>query len=158
MKTLAAALLGALLIPIPQWGDVSLIEAVWTLVGLVALLVTLWSLPKVTVDFIVAKHAPVSPLAEARVLLARGHVRRELIRMAQALIIVGIGVFADLTPNPLTSITLTGLIVTLGLVSIAGLASLQSVLDKLQRDQAERILRVEEWEADIRKTEEETQA
>lgn len=148
MKTLAAALLGALLIPIPQWGDISLIEAVWTLIGVAALVVSLISLPKVTVDFIVAKHAPPSRLADARVLLARGHVRRELIRVAQAMIILGIGVFADVTPNPFHSITLTGLVVTVGLVGLAALAALQSLLDKVQRDQAEALLaEVEEDDA-----------
>jgi len=140
VKGLAVALVGALLIPIPQWGTVSLIEAVWTLVGLVAVIVSGLSTPKVLVDYIVAKHAPPSALSDARVLLARGHVRRELIRLAQGLIILGVGLFADLTPNPFTSITLAGLVLTTGLVSLAALVALQSTLDKIQRAQAEELL------------------
>jgi hypothetical protein len=144
VKTFAAALIGALLIPIPQWGDVSLVEAVWTLVGVAALVVSMISLPKVTVDFIVAKHAHPSQLSDARVLLARGHVRRELIRLAQSLIILAIGIFADVTPNPFRSVTLTGLVLTIGLIGLASLAALQSLLDKVQRDQAEALL----WEVE----------
>jgi len=141
VKFLAAALFGSLLIPIPQWGTVSLIEAIWTLVGILAVLVSLLSLPKVVVDFIVAKHAPQGKLAAARVLLARGHVRRELIRLAQGIIILSVGIFADLQPNPLTSITLVGLAVTTGLVALAALVGLQSLLDRLQREQAEALLK-----------------
>lgn len=148
MKTLVAALLGTFLIPVPQWGNVSLVEAVWLAVGVIALFVSSISLPKVIVDLIVASHAPPSILASARVLLARGHVRRELIRWAQAWLIVGIGIVAALTPNPLTSITMTGLTIVLGILGIGGLVALQSLLDKVQREHAEAILALTEEEVD----------
>ena len=144
MKLLLAALLGTLLIPIPQWGTVSLIEGIWTLVGIVAVIVSLLSMPKVVVDYVVTKHAPRGKLADARTLLARGHVRRELIRLSQAFIILAVGLFADFQPNPLTSITLTGLALTSGLVALAALVGLQSMLDRMQREQAEALLREQE--------------
>ncbi len=141
MKYLAAVLASTLLLPVPQWGNVSLIEMVWTIVGTLALFATLWSLPKVTTDYILAKHATVGPLAEARVLIARGMIRREVIRLAQALIILMIGLYADFQPNPYTKITLVGLVLTGGLVALAVLVAVQSYMDKLQRDAAEHVLK-----------------
>jgi len=140
MKYLIAALASMFLIPIPSWGDVSLIEAIWTAVGMVALFASLWSMPKVVVDFVVAKHAPSGKMAEARVMLARGHIRRECIRLAQGAIILLIGLYADFQPQPYSKITLVGLFLTLGVVALAALVAVQSLLDRRQRDAAERVL------------------
>lgn len=148
MKAFAAAALATILIPVPQWGNISLIEAIWVAVGLVALAISTVSIPKVVADYVLSRHAPPSPLGDARILLARGHVRRELIRTAQAWVIILVGIVAALTPNPLTSVTLTGLAVVTGLVSLAALVALQSLLDKFQREHAESILAQAEAEGD----------
>jgi hypothetical protein len=142
VKYLVAALASSLLIPVPQVGNVSLIEAIWTLVGMAAVLVSLYSLPRVISDYVISRHeeAVNPPLTTARVLLARGHVRREVIRLAQGLIILSIGVVADLQPNPFQSITILGLVVTMGLVGLSALVVAQSILDRVQRRQAEELL------------------
>ena len=140
MKFVGAVLAATILVPIPQWGTVSLIEAVWTLVGIIAIMFSLWNLPRVVVDWVLARHATGGQWTAARILIARGHIRRELIRFAQGVIIFAIGVYADIQPNLVPQVTILGLIITAGLVLLAGLVALQSYLDRIQRKQAEEVL------------------
>lgn len=150
MKYLVAALLGTLWIPVPQYGNASLIEIIWFAVGLIALLVSSISIPIVIGDYAVSKEVVRFTtddviMAQARVLMARGQLRREIIRLAQAFIIFIIGVEAMLQPNPVHhAVTLTGLFVTIGLVTLAILVVFQSGLDHLQRKHADELIRKEE--------------
>lgn len=140
MKYLIAALMGTLLIPVPQLGNASLIEIIWFVVGVLALTFSAMSLPSVIGDLAVARAAKPSPVAEARVLLARGHVRREVIRLAQATIILAIGGYSMVQPNLVQGVTLMGLVLTTGLVLLAALVAVQSGLDRQQRKHAEQVL------------------
>jgi hypothetical protein len=146
MKYLLPALAATLLIPVPQVGNASVIEIIWFAVGLVAWVFSLLSIPQVVTDYVVASHSPNADtkLGRARCLLARGHVRREVIRHMQAIIIVGVGVYAMVTPNPRASVTVAGLVLTAGLVGLASLVAFQSWLDRIQRKHAEEVLRDEE--------------
>jgi hypothetical protein len=142
MKAIVPLLASTLLIPIPQWGTASLIEIIWFAVGLCAFILSLVSTPKVLTDYGISKEAPDrgSVVGEARLLLARGHVRREVIRLLQSGIIMSIGAYALVQPNVFTKITVSGLILTAGLVALAVLVALQSLLDRNQRRHAEEVL------------------
>lgn len=137
-----AVLMGTTLIEVPSWGTISLIEALWTLSGVVMLAASAWALPKVLGDYVITRRVP-GHYSEARELLARGHVRREAIRVVQGLIVLGVGLFAAFTdpvsPGPVVTTPL-GLVLTAGLFMLAILTAVQSVLDRRQRDQAERLI------------------
>lgn len=137
-----AVLMGTTLIEVPSWGTVSLIEALWTLSGVLMLAVSGWAFPKVLGDYVVTRRVP-GHYSDARELLARGHVRREAIRIAQGVIVLGVGLFAvftePVTPGPVVTTPL-GLVLTAGLFALALLTAAQSILDRRQRDQAERMI------------------
>lgn len=137
-----AILFGATLIEIPQWGDANLIEVVWLITGILMILVSLWALPKVIGDYFITQRIP-GHYTVARTLLARGHVRREVIRFAQGGIVTFIGVYAVLQPPPVPGPALVSpfaLVLTAGLILLGALTAVQSVLDSRQRAIAEQIL------------------
>lgn len=137
-----AVLMGTTLIEVPSWGSVSLIEALWTLSGVVMIVVSAWALPVVVEDYVITKRVP-GYYSDARALIARGHVRREVIRLAQGGIVTVVGLFAIFTdparPGP-TLITPLGIVLTAGLIALALLTAFQSVLDRRQRDHAEALI------------------
>jgi hypothetical protein len=142
MKALVPLLASTLLIPVPQWGTASLIEIIWFVVGLCAFIFSMVAMPKVVTDYVLSRDAADrgSKVGKARLLLARGHVRREVIRLIQSGIIMGIGAYALVQPNLFTKITPSGLILTIGLVALAVLVAFQSLLDRNQRRHAEDVL------------------
>jgi hypothetical protein len=138
-----AVFVGAFLIEIPSWGSASLIEIVWTLIGVGVIGVSLYALPRVVADWKLAKRGQRGP---AMTLLARGHIEREFLRLAQGFIILAVGIYAAITPSIVPGpvvISLTGLVITAGLLLLGVLVAVQSIRDRQRRTAAERILRRE---------------
>ncbi len=137
-----AVLMGSTLIEVPSWGTVTLVEALWTLAGVLMVAVSLWALPRVVGDYTLTRRVP-GHYSLARTLLARGHVRREALRLVQGIIVVTIGAYATLAtpPQPGPSyISPVGIVLTAGLILLAAITAVQSILDRRQRDQAERLI------------------
>lgn len=128
------------LIEIPQWGDWTLIEAIWFGAGLLALCVASLRVRALWLDYRYARALG----AEDLHLLARGYLRREVLRIAQAVIVVSIGLYAGLQPPAIPGparVSTVGLIITAGLIAIALLVAVQSSLDWHDRKVIRRILK-----------------
>ncbi len=127
------------LIEVPAWGTMTLIEAVWLASGLLALIVTGRHLFPLYDDWRVAKSTG-RPVLEK---VAWAYVRREIIRMAQGLCLVTVGAYAALQeqaiPGPAV-VTITGLVLTVILLILALLISLQSVMDWRTRGEVQDLL------------------
>jgi heme O synthase-like polyprenyltransferase len=131
---------GVFLVEVPSWGNASLIEIIWTVIGLGAVAVAAHALPRVVGDWHIARDSNRFALR----LIARGHVRREVIRLGQGAILLAIGLYACVTPSPAPGpvvVSLTGIILTAGLLAIGALVALESILDRRQRREAENLLR-----------------
>ena len=127
------------LIEVPQWGNVTLIEAVWLCSGLLAFTLAILRLPLLWRDARAARRVREKDLY----VLARGYLRRELVRIWQALTIIIIGFYASVQPPAIPGparISVTGLILTGGLLALGLLVALQSFLDWRDRAEVKRIL------------------
>lgn len=129
------------LIPVPAIGSATLIEILWTLIGLAGLGIVLPNLWAAINSMDVLGHTP-SDERDAASVLIKGNIRRELLRVTKLLFIVLIGVvaMAQTQPPGTNKITITGLILTGVLFSIGGVISLQSILDKRDSKKARAIL------------------
>ena len=132
-------MLGVTTINIPAWGDATLIELVWLSAGLATLAFTLGHLRDLIDDWQVARdtHRPV--LSQ----LAFDYVRRELTRLANGLIILGVGVWAITEPPALPGparTTVTGLVVTAALVGLAFTSAISSWWDWDSREKVQRLI------------------
>ena len=128
------------LIEIPQWSTVNLIELVWLCSGALALVFALARLRPLSTDYTNARASGEPDL----VIIARGYLRREIIRVGQAASIIGIGLYAALEPPAIPGparVSITGLVITAALISIALLVALQSYLDWRDREGVRWILR-----------------
>lgn len=126
-------------ITVPQWGTVTLIEAIWLASGLVAFALSLRRLPALLDDYRFAQMNQEDDLY----VIARGYLRRELVRVLQAGAVISIGVYAAIQPSPVpgpAKITLVGLWLTATLISISVLVALQSYLDWRDREKVNRII------------------
>ena len=132
---------GATLIEVPAWGSISLIEALWTATGLGMIVLSLWALPRVVEDWIITRRVP-GHYSEARTLLARGHIRREAIRLVQGAIVTAVGLYASLVPGVTDPVVVTPatLVLTAGLLSLGALSGLQTILDRRVRNAAEALI------------------
>lgn len=124
---------------IPAWDTLSLIEVIWLAAGAGVLLLALIGLRRALLDYEAALLADESKTVLAARVLARGQIRHEVIRMLESFIILSIGIYAGTLPQPPT-INISGLLISGGLISLAGLIALQALLDKRQREEAERVL------------------
>lgn len=110
---------------VPEWGTMSLIEFIWTLSGLFTVYfcgVQLERAHQRFLDVIASgRNGPMKALAHA-------YRRREALRLMQGVVITGIGVYASATVG-LPYITWVGILITVGLMFVGGLAVLQSLLD-----------------------------
>ncbi|MDF2751648.1 MAG: hypothetical protein K0S82_30 [Gaiellaceae bacterium] len=125
---------------IPSWGSWTLIEIIWLATGLIALMFSLARIRSLVWDYQDAVAVGEDDLR----LIARAHLRREVIRIAQGVAIVGIGLYVGLqeqmVPGP-ARVTTGGLVLTAGLIWIAAGIALQSALDWRARSQVIDILR-----------------
>jgi phosphate/sulfate permease len=130
-----------ILIEIPDWGPVTIIEAVWLLAGVFAFTFASLRLRPLLRDYGGAKETHEQDLY----VIARGYIRRELVRLMQALCILSIGFYSAVTPQASpgpTRISLVGFGITVMLIVIAFLVSFQSYLDWRDREEVRRILEV----------------
>jgi hypothetical protein len=127
------------LIEIPQWSTVTLIEAVWLLAGVIAFAFAALRMRPLLDDFRRAVEAREDDVC----IIARGYLRRELIRVAQSLCVISVGLYAaaeaPAVPGP-ARISIIGLVVTAVLIAISVLVALQSFLDWRDRNEIRRIL------------------
>lgn len=127
------------LIEIPQWGTMTLVEAIWLFSGLLAFACASLRIHPLVNDYHVASVSGEKDLH----IIARGYMRREFIRITQASFIIAIGAYSALQPSVLPGparVSVTGLIITAGLIAISFLVSLQSVLDWRDREEVKRLL------------------
>lgn len=116
------------LIEIPQWGTWTLIEALWLAAGVLALGVS-----SVRIRVLWWDYQDTRALGEDDLrLLARGYLRREIVRIATATDIIAIGLYVGLQAAPVPGpayVTVGALVLTAGLIVVALLVSVQSILD-----------------------------
>lgn len=124
------------LIEIPEWGSISLIEILWLASGMFALGVSSMRIMPLWSDYQLTKQLDHKDLC----IIARGYLRREILRIVTALIITFIGVYTVVTypamPGP-ARVSVAGILITAGLFLISLIVSIQSILD--WRDRAKTI-------------------
>lgn len=125
--------MGARLIEIPAWGNITIIEAAWLLTGLLALGFTLAHIRELVVDYRRARETGRPVLAR----IAFGYVRREYVRMMAGAVITAIGIWAALEPPAFggrAMVSVTGLLITAGFIAIAAGNALMSWWDWRDRE------------------------
>lgn len=127
-------LFASLVIRIPEWGNATLIEGVWTSIGVVGLVATILGVRRVKNDQLAfqlpRRHEELKYRKAAR-LVWRSHLRREALRFVQMGFITAIGVWGMTQPSLVhpAVITVTGLLITGFLVVVVAINVVQSVLD-----------------------------
>lgn len=131
-------MVGARLIEVPAWGNVTLIEALWLSSGIFAVLFTMLHIRPLYDDYVGARLSG----REELMLVATGYLRREVIRLLQGLCLTTIGVYAAVQPSPLgrNVVTVTGLVLTGVLLTLAVLVTVQSVWDWRTRHHVQRLI------------------
>lgn len=133
-------MLGTTVIEVPSWGNMTAIEAIWLASGLLAMFVTLLHIRLLYQDWRIM-------LATGRPLLIEtswAYLRRETIRLLQGLCLVVIGAYAAVEPQAIPGkpvVTLVGLVLTVVLLTMALLISVQSLLDWRTRQTLETLIR-----------------
>lgn len=135
---------------VPEWGNATLVEISWTLLGFVGLVATLIAMMRILQDR-QAFYAEVERMwnpskRRAARLLWRAHIRREAFRAFQMAIMLGIGLYAIDQP-PLTrptATTLTGMLITFAFFVWAAGTVFQSIADTHVRHELTEILDHEE--------------
>lgn len=134
----AAVVIAAGTLATVQIGNASVIEIMWTLTGLVGIYIT-WSNLKDSRKYVTALRrmngTNLKAMREMRI-IAFGHYRNEVLRIALFGIIIAVGVAAMITP-PATSnqkITPVSIAITIGLLAITAILVAASFLDRRQRD------------------------
>lgn len=133
------SIMASSLIEIPQWGNMTLIEAIWMGSGFLCMLlcgqhlITLWG------DWMAQAMARREVLAS----VAWDNFRRELLRFAEGCVPAGIGMYASITPPPLPGpavISPVGLAITGLFLANSFIVSLQSKLDWNGRYKVQRMI------------------
>lgn len=122
---------------VTHWGNASIIEMIWTAIGVVGVWYAQHNIRDAR-KYIVALeklNGDKLPEHEQLSIIAFGHFRNEILRMAVFAVICMVGVLAMITPSASGSmhVSTTGLIVTFGLFTIGVLEIIKSALDKRQR-------------------------
>jgi hypothetical protein len=113
---------------VPQWGPLTLIELLWLLSGVLALLFCGSHFRELWRDRVAARGSERRPL----VIAARANLRREVVRFLIGCDIAGFGIYAAVLPNPRPGaayISIVGLILTVLLLAIAFSTALMSYWD-----------------------------
>lgn len=129
---------------IPEWGNLTLIEAIWLLSGIVTILACVRHLPTLYADWRLARKLTQGDGSKKYLeVVSFSYVRREAVRLLQGSLIVGLGIYAWLQPPPpngATIVTPVGLMVTAVIVLIGASAAVQSWWDQHTRVQILAIL------------------
>jgi hypothetical protein len=109
-----------------SWGSVAVTEVIWTLLGVFALTVSAPNMVEAYKDLVALNFTSANGVLRV---VALGNLREELLRVAKATVITGIGVAAMFTPpaNPQQPISGLSLIVTAGLFVLVALVVAGSV-------------------------------
>lgn len=113
---------------------------VWTLLGVVGLYFGVRNLRSSKRDIDALQKMNGHTFAQYQVMrvIAYGHYRNDLFRLAKHITILAIGVIAMILPNPQsTRVSYTGVAITGGLFTIVLLLILASALDRRQREALE---------------------
>ena len=113
---------------IPSWKTITLYEIIWILSGLIAITFTSLHLRPLYLDWNIARNSNRPALTAA----AAGYLRREILRFGQGACILVIGVYAaakaPALPGPVI-LSPVALVLTIVLVTLSLLVSIQSILD-----------------------------
>jgi RsiW-degrading membrane proteinase PrsW (M82 family) len=124
---------------------VTLIELLWALLGFIGIFPCLYNIRRSTRKLRAVKSRRLSYSQVDRDALCRiivGRIRTAVLQIIKLIIVVGIGVLAMLQENPPDSIPWTVLryVVTIGLLIIPFIISLQATLDALEERYLEQTL------------------
>lgn len=132
-------MLATTLIEVPQWGNATLIELIWLMSGVFAMLFTAAHFPPLLKDYKTSK------ITNNRVviLMAQDYFRREVLRCLEGSLIVIVGGYASLTkplvPGP-AFITIVGLVITIVFLLFGTFVSIQSAWDWHSRTEIKHLL------------------
>lgn len=128
---------------VPQWGNATLLEILWTLIGLGILAVTVPNYFSIRKDLRVPAALSEKREQLAAKVIVEGHIRREMLRILKGMTIVTIGLISMWVPNePHHATTIGGVdvITTVGFFTIGILIAVQSYLDKVGRNVVHELL------------------
>lgn len=127
------------LIRVPSYGTVSLIEFIWTMTGLITILYCVFQLRRAEFRLYDVKR---SGRNGSMILLAKGYVEREIVRVLQGVCIFGIGIYADVqtAPGGVNYITPAGIVITFALFMLGVLVVFQSVSDAMRAKKVSNVL------------------
>lgn len=134
----------SMLIRVPQYGTISLLEFFWTLGGVILLVIVFVNFKDLLDEIGLRPGARGGKERQASLVIVHSYYRREFVRLFKAMIITTIGVIADASPNVSHYTNATGLVLTLGLFSLSSLVAIQSILDRLDRKHVTRIIENED--------------
>lgn len=132
-------MIGQTLIEIPAWGTLTLIEAIWLVSGLTAMIFAGSHIRPLYDDWALARDSG-RPVLTA---VAGGYLRREIVRLAQGVCLASIGVYAALEPPAIPGpafVTPVGLVLTGVLLTVSLLVSVQSGWDWRTRHEVQRLI------------------
>ena len=133
-------MLAETLIHVPQFWTVSLLELVWTISGVILLVIVTLNFRDLLDEIGLRPGVRGAKERHASLVIVHSYYRREFIRMFKAIIVIVIGIVADIAPNPIEYTNATGLVLTFGLFTLSALVALQSILDRLDRHHVSRII------------------
>ena len=134
-----------IIIHLPEYKTVNLVEAVWMATGIFTVLFCARHIRPLLKDYNLARNLVKSdPAKEYLLIVSFSYVRREVVRMFQGALIIGLGIYAMSLPSPggHAVITPVGIVVTGVLMLIGASAALQSWWDNNTRGHILRILDV----------------
>lgn len=141
----------ALIIQIPEWGNATILEISWTLIGAITLAVVTWNISGAKANLSVPLDLNDEyELAAAR-LIRRGYIRREIVRFFTAGLILATGVTGDIvaSANHPSVTTVTGLVTTGAFFLIGLMTTIQSIFDGHDRgDVRDLLIQSRRYQAD----------
>ena len=131
-------------ITVPTYANASMLEIIWTIIGVLAIIVVSYNILDVYKDVKIVNFYKLETHQKAARILVLSYFRREIIRLGEGIIVTVIGILAVITPNVTTKITTSGLVLTSGIFIIGFSIGLQSYLDRLSRNLVKNLLREEQ--------------
>lgn len=130
----AVSQLSTVLIKIPAWGTVTLIEMIWTVIGVLSSIIVVADFHQASVDY---KLVISSSRNGAMKILAWGYVRRGALRGVTCASLLTVGVYSCIqaSPNGVNYISIVGIVITVCFFFIGSVTALQAFFDYRQRKQ-----------------------
>lgn len=132
----------ATLIRIPEIGNATLLEIIWTLIGAATLAIVTWNYSGAKASLVTPIHLTDEHEIRAAEVIRRGYLRREAVRFITAGLILATGVTGCIvSPISRPSVTtVTGLVLTVAFFIIGLLNVAQSFFDQHDRHEVRDLL------------------